>query len=476
MKSKFKKLSAILVVMAMLIITALPVASAATNNFLLDTSRKVSITLNCSEPDYTFEVFKIASLERTSESPYETKYTSLIPDVTSSSLQSDIWNGKTRKVVKTLDNIKTLPSTATSQGKFVTSKTSSTKTFSNLDQGIYYIRAIAYPATVKSVTNSVIALPYCSDEGWVYTYDDIELASKIKADKPEIHKVITNSTQDDERYTDVKLGDTVMFKLTADTAGSTEIKLNKFIISDEMSKGLTLNDKSFTVYVEDEAGSKVENLTANTDYTLNITEQTAGSDTKFNISLTTTYLNKPNFYSAKAKKLAVEYSAVLNKYAVVGVTGNPNKDKLEYGNESSSDSADGDTVYVYTYAATTFKRDKSDGKALNGAKFGLYTTLTTDENGSEKVENQLGKGVSDNNGKVTYLNSKGEELRLASGTYYVVELEAPTGYNLYGKAVPLTIDVSYGDTLVNGTYVVNSPKDGYASVDVNDTKVLSAIS
>ena len=57
-------------------------------------------------------------------------------------------------------------------------------------------------------------------------------------------------------------------------------------------------------------------------------------------------------------------------------------------------------------------------------------------------------------------------MKLASGDYYIVETKAPVGYSPYGKVIKISIDATYGDTLVNGTYVTNSPENGYASVDV----------
>ncbi len=36
----------------------------------------------------------------------------------------------------------------------------------------------------------------------------------------------------------------------------------------------------------------------------------------------------------------------------------------------------------------------------------------------------------------------------------------------------MTIDVTYGATFVDGSYITNCPTDGTASVDVKDTKVV----
>lgn len=157
------------------------------------------------------------------------------------------------------------------------------------------------------------------------------------------------------------------------------------------------------------------------------------------------------------------------KNAVTGKTGNPNTEtKLVYSNKNGVESeVNGNTVYVYSFAVTTNKTD-TDGKALEGAEFSLFKT----EEDATALTNALASGVSDKTGKVTYYNTSKEEIKLASGKYYIVETKAPTGYNIYGKVIPVTIDVTYGATFVDGSYITNCPTDGTASVDVKDTKVV----
>ncbi len=163
--------------------------------------------------------------------------------------------------------------------------------------------------------------------------------------------------------------------------------------------------------------------------------------------------------------MIVTYSAVLNKYAVVGTTGNPNEDvELTYGNSSSVASVPGNTVYVYTYGVNVMKKNEN-GTALSGAKFSIYKTNDNAQNN----QNAIGSGTSDSNGKVTFLNSAGEEVKLQSGTYYIVETQAPSGYNVYGKVIPVTItSVTVTDTKLivpqTGGYVMYLYIAGAASL------------
>ena len=459
MKSKFTKGITSIIVVMMLILTAIPFASAAT---LLDESKKVSIALNCNKPGYTFEVFKVASLDSTSTTPYETKYTALV-----SGIETAINSGKTADILKALDGMSTLPTSAVSQGSWTTSATSTSKTFSNLAQGIYYIKAIKYPAGVKSITNSVVALPYFSNNSWVYSVPAINLATKVADDTPTTKKVITNSTKNNENYTDVSLGDTVNFKLTNTTAGSSSMKLTTYTVKDDMSKGLTLNNNSFSVYLADKNGTKLSSLTANDDYKVNITKQTAGENTTFNVALTETYLAKNDFYASNVTSLVVTYTAKLNKYAVKGIAGNPNEDiELEYGNSSGTDSVPGNTVYVYTYGVGVTKLNEKS-ETLAGATFKLFTT----EANANALQNAIAAGTSDSNGIVTFKNLSNEEISLASGSYYIVETEAPEGYNVYGKVIPIDIDVTYSSVFTNNTWVQNAPANGIASCTVTDTVI-----
>lgn len=459
MKSKFTKAITSILVVMMLILTAIPFASAAT---LLDESKKVSISLNCNKPGYTFEVFKVASLDSTNTTPYETKYTALV-----SGIETAINSGKTSDILKTLDGMTTLPTSAVSQGNWTTSATSTSKTFSNLTQGIYYIKAIKYPAGVKSVENSVVALPYFSNNSWVYSVPAINLATKVADDTPTTKKVITNSTKNNENYTDVSLGDTVNFKLTNTTAGSSSMKLTTYTVKDDMSKGLTLNNNSFSVYLADKNGAELSSLKANDDYKVNITKQTAGENTTFNVALTETYLAKNDFYASNVTSLVVTYTASLNKYAVKGTVGNPNTDiELEYGNSSGTDSVPGNTVYVYTYGVGVTKLNEKS-ETLAGATFKLFTT----EANANALQNSIAEGTSDSNGIVVFKNSSDEEISLTSGSYYIVETEAPEGYNVYGKVIPIDIDVTYNSVFTNNTWVQNAPTNGIASCTVTDTVV-----
>ena len=69
-------------------------------------------------------------------------------------------------------------------------------------------------------------------------------------------------------------------------------------------------------------------------------------------------------------------------------------------------------------------------------------------------------------GVYQYLNAKDEIIRLQSGTYVIEETKAPQGYAVNGNLIEITIDATYGDTFVNGSYVTNCTENGTASVEI----------
>lgn len=454
MKKKFTRIITALILAVMIVFTAVPFASAAATP--LDANRKVSIKVNCAKSGYTFNLYRVADLTSTT-SPYKTTYEPLVPQI-----ESYVNAGNTSNILKALDELTDMPDTVVEAGTFTSTTTVKAKTFGDLEQGIYYIKAVNYPAGVTSVTNSVLALPYYNN-GWVYEYDEINLATKVLDDTPTTKKEITNSTKNNVNYTDVSYGDTVDFEIKSTTAGSKTMHLKSYVIYDNMSKGLTLNQNSFNVALLKSDGSKITDLDKS-EYKVTITP--SGANTLFSVALTSDYLDTDEFYGEDVKYTSLTYSANLNQYAVVGKTGNPNEEvKLEYSNKNGVTSeVKGNTVYVYTYVVAANKVDET-GKALTEAAFDLCN--------DEKCTSVIATGISDAEGKVVFKNAKGVALSLASGTYYIKETAAPEGYNTYGDVIPIKIDVSYSTTFTNGSYVVNEPTDGVATVTIKNSKIIT---
>lgn len=463
----FKRIISLALVAMLMCLIAIPAAFAAGN---------VSFTLNCSKPGYTFTVYKVADYAQSDTSPYSTSYTSLVSDVSSA-----ILNGNGTAYINTVQNAPTTPallaaldasslSGATTVGTYNSTSDGATKTFSNKDKGIYYVKATNYPAGVKSVTNSVFALPYYDNatQAWVNTIPAINLADKVSEDTVSLVKMITNSTQNNVNYTDGSLGDTVNFKLVSDTAGSNEMPLNSYVVVDTMSAGLTYTANSLAVQLQKEDGTKVKDL-ASTDFTVTTTGGN-GSATVITVTLkpSTVLAANSDFYGTDTKKVAITYSATINKYAVTGKNGNPNTaTSVTYTNKNDvSSSANGNTVYVYTYTINVNKQDQS-GTALAGAQFSLY-----DSTGNTLI----GTGTSAaSTGLVTFKKTNGDDVKLAPGSYIVRETAAPSGYNRYAEDITVTINPTYSSTFssTTGTYVASEPNEqGIWSTTVKNSKTV----
>ena len=432
----------------------------------VNTVDPVSFEVTCDKPGYEFTVYKVADLVKT-ENPYEVRYDSLLTDI-----EDEIFEGNSEALLTELDKVDSSLLTEV-VGTYSTDVDGSSKLFENLEPGIYYVRATNFPANVYSVQNSVFALPYYdATEGWIYEITPIPLATKVDESNPEIVKTITNSTKDNVNFTDVSLGDTVNFEIEASRVGSANVveskdfRLNSYVVSDIMENGLTLNQDSFVVTLEDADGNTLTTLENTTDYVVNVVAS-EGADTTFTVSLTPEYLQEDEFYSSA--NVVIAYSAVLNKYSTREFDGNYNTaTNLTYSNKTNvSATVEGNTVYAYTFGIEVNKYDDA-GTPLAGSQFGLYLT----EDDAKAMTNAIATGTSTDTGKVEFYTESNDVIRLASGTYYIVETKATESYNRYTDVIPVTITVNYGDTEINGTYIESAPENGIQLVEVKNSKVV----
>lgn len=552
MKPIFKKgiVSALAATMA--IASAVPAVSAATN-IMIDNSRKVSFTAVCDEAGYTFQLYKIGTLTTSSDGTYRTGYNSLINDAAIKAALNDGFQDGSASTAKQSELLRLLeekynptengnykPGTANepatdplqaqvvANSQWTSSNSVKSHKYENLDQGVYYVRAINWPAGVTYVRNSVFALPWFDKtNGWTYTIDDIPLATKVDAHPVETYKTITNTTVKEQQIpaqhnvkqladqmhgvyqpaTDVNLGDIVNFEIRSTITGSDQMKLNSYFVTDSMSNGLTLDKNSFHMYLLDKDGNKISELkqgkvaasetayqTAKDDYVVYFDTTNNGEGAKstdFKVYLTREFLHKNSsttkFYGTgsaqddNAVYTSITYSAMLNDKAVVGKAGNPNTEgKIEYSNKKNVTSEyEGNTVYVYTWGVRPHKTDDSTTpKALEGAEFKLFKTKADAEN----LRNPIAAGTSDKDGLVKFMTDKfnnysgaSTDITLQRGTYYAVETKAPTGFQTYGKVIEIKVDVTYNNQFANKTWVKNAPADGqadgYLAFTVKNTKV-----
>jgi len=137
--------------------------------------------------------------------------------------------------------------------------------------------------------------------------------------------------------------------------------------------------------------------------------------------------------------LVLEYQAVLNDEAFIGLPGNPNVATMIYSNNPdkgstheklTKPSGNGnreveDEEIVYTYNIK-FRKVDENGQPLNGAVFGLYAqTNIVDSDGNQLyAANDLVCTIETKEGGL------GSAILEAPGTYYLKEIKAPANYQL----------------------------------------------
>lgn len=318
-------------------------------------------------------------------------------------------------------------------GAVVGTVTSATETVKNVNAGVYYVKATTTPASVTSVTNSVFALPYTDKDGNVQKTVKFNAGTKVEDDTPEITKVFTNAPTATEMTEFIDKD--ISFTLTSSVTGSKSLKLQSYVITDTMSKGLESSvDNVVSVKLKKTSGEKA--LVKDTDYT--VAYDGTGANNVLTVTVKSSVLDGNDFYDYS--DVEVIYTAKLNSSAVIGYKGdgNTNIAQLDYTNNSGVDSTlKTQKLKVYTFEIPVNKADGNTGDLINDtAKFTLYTDAactTVADNGAE---------TSTTNGVATFTGLK-------AGTYYLKETAAPTGYNLNSSVFTVAIS-STGVISVNG--------------------------
>ena len=310
-----------------------------------------------------------------------------------------------------------------------------TATFANLAMGEYFIR----PTSTTSVYQLMLQKVEPTVSGNKYVIDDVTFTAK--------HKGVTVDKTADK--TSVTKNEKVTYTIKVDVPTYASQAVDKsFYVADLLPDGLTIDVGSIKVQIE---GVDV----AAAAYTLETTP-TAEYTFKLNVS---TAQYAANWSANGGKALVITYTATLNDNDTTEVnTKETNKVTFDYSNYpyvANSHKQKTDTVDVTTFAIKIDKYvDGEETNKLAGAKFDLYRTATQAEvnaglaviiphtavNGI-KLEWDL---VTDDDGVATF------EKYEANGTnydYYLVETQAPSGYNLLDEAVK----VNFTDAQVEAT-------------------------
>ena len=329
-----------------------------------------------------------------------------------------------------------------------------TATFANLAMGEYFIR----PSSTTSVYQLMLQkiepkVEEDSDGNPHYVIEDVTFTAKKK-------EVTITKTAD---KTSVTKGEKVAYTVAVDIPTYANNTTDKsFYVSDLLPDGLTIDTASINVKI---GGTAVDKNA----YTLNTTATNAYT---FKLSVSTQQYTS-SWTDEGGKQLVITYTATLNDNATTEVN-------VKENNTATFDysfypyDADSHNQKTVDYAVNTFaiKIDKFAFNGINtgdktnklsGAKFDLYRTATEAEitaGGTETIPHTTINGIKLESNVVT--NASGEatfEKYEANGTkydYYLVETQAPHGYNILANAVK----VKFTDTDVkatNGVYTVEVP-------------------
>ena len=323
----------------------------------------------------------------------------------------------------------------TNSGK-ITKANKESYTFSDLAAGYYLV----YVTGGKEIQSSLV------------TVDSATSTVNLKTEAPSITKTADKET--------VSIGQVVKYTVTGSIPDTTGYDQYQYIIHDELTDGLDFVNDSTGVALG-ESATTVNVTVAFTDNSLTVggtTPTTATLDTANNrkMSLDLSAWVRDN-QANKGKTFTVTYYAKVNANAVVIEKNNA---QLEYGNKpGETTKTTPSEAKTPTYPLDILKKKKGSEDKLAGAKFSLYTTEENATNRTNAItvsgsdgnyvvdptsSNAVFESVASIDGKNYNLHVNG----LAAGTYWLVETEAPAGYNKLTAPIEIKI-IKSADTDVN---------------------------
>lgn len=264
-----------------------------------------------------------------------------------------------------------------------------------------------------------------------------------KNDQPTIDKQVQeNSNNEWGKENDASIGDTVNFKTTIYAKANSK----NYVLHDKMSAGLDFNEDSVVIKVNDVVIGAENYEVVTEDLT---------DDCTFEIKFTQAYLDT----LTEDTTIVVEYSAVINKNAVIYTDANTNDTYLSYGDASKTETSHTDT-YIYKFDLV---KTNNDNEVLDGAEFKLYDAetggneiaLVMESEGVYRVATAEEKNV-EGFTSATIVAGVVTIKGLDSGTYWLEETKAPEGFNPMSDRQKVEIDHGNLDATLeneNATYV-----------------------
>ena len=270
----------------------------------------------------------------------------------------------------------------------------------------------------------------------------------VMEEKNEVPVVIKEVQEDADdlwgESNDADINQTVNYQATITVQAGAE----NYVLHDKMSVGLTYIGITSVKIGEDEVVD--DNYTVST---------LCDDGCTFEVAFNNDYISE----LTAGTKIVVSYSASVNEDAVIGLDGNKNEVKLEYGdkNDTTETPVDETITYVWDMDVLKYGNDNKEN-VLADAKFVLLNSEKTKVAKIEEGKLQEWVAFTEEADLTQYalttdVNGKIEIDGLDADTYYLREIQAPAGYNMLANDVEVIItgavEKENGDDSTTLTYV-----------------------
>ena len=361
--------------------------------------------------------------------------------------------GKTRSFAeKLVEKLDAANQTATvSSDKF--GSEGMNKKATGLDAGWYLVRETTAASSTPNATTGNAPLSLFMMKGG----QNIDIT--VKSDVPTSHKKIVNDDYSNPRDTDdFQTNENITYRLTFDIPSNWKTQYKDgfyFTMHDELSAGLDyVGDPVIKVADNEDSIMSAVNWDKSAQgygYTPEFSKSKDGKTVEWKFATAGTEAsdttNRKANLKLAGKTVVVYYKAKMNASAKIASTGGNGNTYQVYYQHNPGNAADGydhttpETPYVYTYQFIVVKQDgdNTDTK-LSGAEFKLYS----DQSATKEVAVSLANGVYtvNPNGKAVLTTGTDGKITvngLDSGTYYLKETKAPSGYKLDDTVREVTV-------------------------------------
>lgn len=321
----------------------------------------------------------------------------------------------------------------TAQG-IPTQNNGGTVTATGLEMGQYYVLVETAEGSLRTYQHMIVSVqPTAKPDG---TWSDPVLSTRIDQPKYTEQTTVEKEITSAEPAKGYLPGTEVEFTITTSIpsyALNTDWDQTNFTITDTRTNLVDPGDEAYKITV---GGNPV---TKDVDYTV----QTTGDVTV--ITFAGSFLQ-----NHKSEEVVVKYVA-----QVAGELDHTkpieNQVLVDPGNKAGTDS---DTVTLELYKVTGKKVDSETKNGLEGAVFSIYRDSNKNGTYDAGTDALIDEGIKSNDQGVFEYDP------LAEGTYFLVETQAPAGYEILDGAVTFTTGDADGDNVITLTDVENTKDTG----------------